>query len=81
MLSTFEIFIFTLYLATIFICVAAIAYLNPGKSIRESITVLDTDEKFVQAEFEEPESSESEKEFTMEENPMLRHRNLVEQVD
>ncbi len=90
MLSSFEIFIFTLYLATIFISVATITYLNPGKAMRESFQVEDTNEKFAQAEFEEPESDKSEEkeeEFTMEENPMFRHRNVnkeipwIEQVD
>ncbi len=90
MFSSIEVFILFVYFSTIFVAIAAIQYLNPGKAMRESFQVEDTNEKFAQAEFEEPESDKSEEkeeEFTMEENPMFRHRNVnkeipwIEQVD
>lgn len=75
MLSSFEAFVFIVYLFCVFSTVAAIMYFNPGKQVREVLHAEETDEKFVQAEFEEP-SSESEQSESEEENknPTLRQR-------
>lgn len=78
MLSSLEILVFVVYLSFVFSTVALVLYFNPGKQMREAFQVEDTEEKFVQAELEEPssesEQSESEEEYIMTENPMLRQR-------
>lgn len=82
MLSSLETFIILFYLFTIVMTTVIIAIVNPGAVIRERIEAQETNEKFVQAEFEEPssesEQSESEEEYKMEENPMFRRRHVAQ---
>ncbi len=88
MLTLYEFTIFGIHLAILLAWLIAIQMLNPGKAVREAlhpetIEAVESNEKFVQAEFEEPDSDSEqepfnpEKEnFTMTENPMLRHRKV-----
>lgn len=82
MLSSFEILVFVVYLCFVFSTVAAIMYFNPGKQVRETFHVEDTEETFVQAEFEEP-SSESEQSESEEskESTTLRQRHVEKQEE
>lgn len=87
MFTITELIVLSVYITTIIVAILAIQILNPGQAIRESMKVQETNEKFVQADFEEPDSDEEPpfnpqtEEYTMEENPMLRHRNVGNQVE
>lgn len=78
-LTVLEFTIFGLHLLFLLAALVAIQTLNPGKAIRE-VQVQDTQEAFVEKEWEEPDSEEetsfdpTAQTYTMTENPMLRHR-------
>ena len=75
------------------IMIISIQIYNPGKQIRQSLEVEESNESFTEKEFEEPDSDSEQETFTMTENPMfqtnpeLRQRShvaemsLMEQVD
>jgi len=90
-MSLFEFFILGIYLSFLTSIIVLIQVFNPGKMTREYQTM-----KVLESEFEEPESEDERppfnpetEEYTMTENPMLRHRiveqkeelSLMEQVD
>ncbi len=86
-MTLFEFFIFGLYLATLTIAIVGIQIVNPGKAIRENLAIEDMPEKTANAEMEEPDSEEDHppfnpetEDYTMTENPMLRHRNVEQQA-
>ena len=88
-MNTFEILIFTIYFSMLLVSLVAIQIYNPGKLVREQMVVENTDEKFIQSEFEEPDSDcdnnkpsfnpETET-YTMTENPILRRRHSEEAI-
>lgn len=89
-MTLFEFFVFGLYLAMLIAAMVGIQILDARRPVHQTITVLDSQEKFVQSELEEPESDDDtrpfepeKEEFTMTENPMFRHRNIskMEMVD
>jgi hypothetical protein len=93
MLTLYEFTIFGIHLTILLAWLIIIQILNPGKAMREAMEIRyeETKEKFVQSEFEEPESDEdvpfdpAQETFTMTENPMLRNRKVemseMEMVD
>lgn len=86
-MNMFEFTVFGIYLTMLTLTIVAIQYFNPGKAVREELTIEYTEEKMSESELEEPDSSEGENPpfnpetecYTMTENPILRHR-LVEPV-
>ena len=87
-MSLLEFLIFGLYLAMLSLGIVGVQILEQMRlaNIRQ-LTIEDTDEKFVESELEEPDSDDEQKPFNpetedyaMTENPMLRHRNVEQQV-
>ena len=79
-LSVLEFTIFGLHLFFLLVALVVIQSLNAGKTIRE-FQVQETEEAFVEKEWDQEESDGEESPFdptsepyTMTENPMLRHR-------
>lgn len=85
MLTLFEFTVFGMYLAILLAIIVGIQVYNPGKHMRESFDVQESTETFAESDFQEPDSDEeveydpSKENFTMTENPMLRHRNVETQ--
>lgn len=87
-MSLLEFLIFGLYLAMLTLGIIGVQILEQMRlANKQQITVEDTNEKFVQSELEEPDSEDDHppfnpetETFTMTENPMLRHRNVEQQV-
>lgn len=87
-MSLLEFFILAIYLSFLTSVIVAIQVLNPGKAMREAQKVEVVEEPFLESELEEPESEEEKapfnpetEQYTMTENPMLRHRNVMDDVD
>ncbi len=90
MLTSYEFTIFILYLFSLASFVTIVYILNPGRAIREAMDIRyqETNEKFVNLEWEEPDSDEeikpfdpAKEDYTMTENPMLRHRNKISEME
>lgn len=68
------------------IMIISIQMYNPGKQLKESLEVEQSNESFTEKEFEEPDSDSEQETFTMTENPMfqtnpeLRQRIHVEET-
>ena len=85
-MTLLEFLIFGLYLAMLTLGIIGVQILEEMRlANKQQITVEDTDEKFVQSELEEPASDDEQppfnpetEQYTMTENPMLRHRNVAE---
>jgi hypothetical protein len=79
-----EFLILGLYLAMLLVGIVGIQLLEEVRLARKDLTVEEGEEEIAQADFEEPESEEEHpstfnpetEQFTMSENPMLRHRNV-----
>ena len=89
-MSLFEFFILGLYLSFLTSIIVAIQIINPGKAIREAQKgEIDSELEEEMPEDEKPPFNPETEEYTMTENPMLRHRNVedkqkmpfMEQVD
>ncbi len=84
-MSLLEFLVFGLYLAMLTLGIIGVQILEEMRlSNKQQITVEDTGEKFAESEFEEPVSEDEHppfnpetEDFTMTENPMLRHRNVA----
>ena len=83
-----EFLTFAIYLSFLASIILALQIYNPGKQIREAIHIEESDEKFDEKVFEEPDSDEEEvpfdpskEDYTMTENPMLRHRNVLSEME
>jgi len=96
-MSVLELTVVVLYLLLLAMSILMIQMLDLGRRLREqqeSIKVVETEEEFVDTAFEEDDSEEekapfdpSKEDYTMTENPILRHRTVesetpwVKQVD
>lgn len=95
-MSVLELTVVVLYLLLIAMSAVMIQMLDLGRRMREqqeSMKVVETEEKFAESSFEDTDSEEEEafdpskENYTMTENPILRHRSVetetpwVEQVD
>jgi hypothetical protein len=85
-MTLLEFLIFGLYLAMLTLGILGVQILEEMRLKNKQLVVLeDSDEKFVESELEEPSSEDEHppfnpesEDFTMTENPMLRHRNNTE---
>ena len=89
-MTLLEFLIFGIYLAMLTLGIIGVQILEQMRlDNKQQITIEDTNEKFVQSEFEEPDSDDEQppfnpetEQYTMTENPMLRHRiSQMEMVD
>jgi len=87
-MSLLEFLIFGLYLAMLTLGILGVQILEQMRLANmKQLTIEDSSEKFVESEFEEPDSDDEQapfnpdtEQYTMTENPMLRHRNVEQQV-
>lgn len=88
-MSLLEFLIFGLYLAMLTLGILGVQILEQMRLANsKQLSIEDSNEKFVQSELEEPDSEDEQpasfnpesEDYTMTENPMIRHRNVEQQV-
>jgi hypothetical protein len=87
-MSLLEFLIFGIYLAMLALGIVGVQLLEQMRLANlQHLSIEDTQDKVIDSELEEPESDDEQKPFnpdsedyTMTENPMLRHRNVEQQV-